>query len=217
MTVAVLALCAALVTAAPAVAATFTVTKAADTLDGACDADCSLREAVTAANLDAIQDVVVLPAGTLRLERSQGAMTLEDANVYGDVDVTGDLVIRGAGAGATTIRSALFSSTPDRVLDLVGAGIDLQLSDLVVSGGVGEYYGGGIRSADDGTLALERVVVRENRAQGAAAFGYGGGIYKSSGQLTVRDSAIYGNSGVAPGYGGASSSKLWAPARPSPT
>ena len=52
MTVAVLALCAALVTAAPAVGATFTFTKTADTLDGTCNADCSLREAVTAANRD---------------------------------------------------------------------------------------------------------------------------------------------------------------------
>ena len=31
-------------------AATFTVTKIADTNDGVCDADCSLREAVAAAN-----------------------------------------------------------------------------------------------------------------------------------------------------------------------
>lgn len=33
-------------------AATFTVTKTADTNDGNCDADCSLREAVSAANCD---------------------------------------------------------------------------------------------------------------------------------------------------------------------
>src|SRR5690242_9354016 len=35
-----------------AYAATLTVTKAADTNDGTCDSDCSLREAITEANLN---------------------------------------------------------------------------------------------------------------------------------------------------------------------
>ncbi len=34
----------------PAVAVTFGVTKTADTNNGTCDADCSLREAISAAN-----------------------------------------------------------------------------------------------------------------------------------------------------------------------
>jgi CSLREA domain-containing protein len=45
--------------AAPAQAlTTFTVTKTADTNDGTCDADCSLREAITAANTLAGTDTV---------------------------------------------------------------------------------------------------------------------------------------------------------------
>jgi CSLREA domain-containing protein len=47
-----------------ATAATFTVTKTADTNDGACNADCSLREAIVAANALPGADIVVLPAGT---------------------------------------------------------------------------------------------------------------------------------------------------------
>lgn len=39
-------------------AATFTVTKTADTNDGTCDADCSLREAVVAANTNAGHDTI---------------------------------------------------------------------------------------------------------------------------------------------------------------
>ena len=39
-------------------AATFTVTKTADTNDGACDADCSLREAIIAANAAVGADVI---------------------------------------------------------------------------------------------------------------------------------------------------------------
>ena len=44
-------------------AATFTVTKLADTNDGTCDADCSLRESIIAANADAAADTIVLGAG----------------------------------------------------------------------------------------------------------------------------------------------------------
>lgn len=39
-------------------AATFTVTKTADTNDGVCNADCSLREAITAANVDLTADTI---------------------------------------------------------------------------------------------------------------------------------------------------------------
>ena len=39
-------------------AATFTVTKTADTNDGVCNADCSLREAIAAANTAASDDVI---------------------------------------------------------------------------------------------------------------------------------------------------------------
>ena len=57
--------------APPAAAAVFTVTKTADTLDGACDPyDCSLREAVVAANLAAGAGVIELPPGTYVLTRT---------------------------------------------------------------------------------------------------------------------------------------------------
>ena len=45
-------------------AATFTVSKTADTNDGVCDGDCSLREAIGAANSNAGADTISLPAGT---------------------------------------------------------------------------------------------------------------------------------------------------------
>ena len=44
--------------------ATFTVTKTADTNDGTCDADCSLREAITAANASAGLDIIEFSIGT---------------------------------------------------------------------------------------------------------------------------------------------------------
>src|SRR6186713_2210958 len=39
-------------------AATFTVTKTADTNDNVCDADCSLREAIVAANASTVADII---------------------------------------------------------------------------------------------------------------------------------------------------------------
>lgn len=43
-------------------AATFTVSKTADTADGTCNSDCSLREAITAANSAVGDDIVAFSA-----------------------------------------------------------------------------------------------------------------------------------------------------------
>lgn len=45
-------------------AATYTVTKTADTNDGVCDADCSLREAIVQANINAGQDTIAFAIGS---------------------------------------------------------------------------------------------------------------------------------------------------------
>src|SRR6187431_930620 len=83
-------------------AATFVVTKTADTADGACDADCSLREAITAANVAAGADVITLPAGTYTLTITG---TNEDANANGDLDITTAITINGGGSGSTVIQA----------------------------------------------------------------------------------------------------------------
>jgi CSLREA domain-containing protein len=191
--------------AGPANAAVLPVTKLADTLDGACNADCSLREAIQQANGDGTEDVITLPPGNFRVDLAGGAP--EEANASGDLDVSQDLVIRGAGADATTIQSFLPippSASTDRVLDLRGSSSSLLLTDASIVGGISSDssvgLGGGIRSAAAGTLTLERVVVRGNAVQGVTA--YGGGIYKSTGALIARDSSIHENRATGLGYGG---------------
>src|SRR6187549_3216809 len=84
-------------------AATFVVTKTADTADGACNADCSLREAITAANTAAGPDIITVPAGTYTLTITG---TNEDANANGDLDITSAITLNGAGAGTTAIEAA---------------------------------------------------------------------------------------------------------------
>jgi len=44
-------------------ASTFLVTKTVDTADAVCDSDCSLREAVGAANANVGSDEITIPAG----------------------------------------------------------------------------------------------------------------------------------------------------------
>ena len=57
----------------PVEAATLTVTKGADKNDGVCDADCSLREAIGAANAAFGADTVELPVGTYTLNLAGAA------------------------------------------------------------------------------------------------------------------------------------------------
>src|SRR5262245_17788279 len=104
--------------ASEAWAVNFTVTKTADTADGVCDADCSLREAITASNATTTDDTITLqPLTTYSIQIGSNC---EDANADGDFDITTatagkTLTINGGGAGSTVISGAAL----DRVFDLV--------------------------------------------------------------------------------------------------
>ena len=67
-----------------------TVTKTPDTNDGRCDADCSLREAITAANPGA---TIIIPAGTYTLDLLFRLTTNQD------------LALSGTGPGSTIIQA----------------------------------------------------------------------------------------------------------------
>src|SRR5215467_757484 len=69
--------------------ATFTVTKTADTNDGVCDADCSLREAIGAANQATSNDVIQFDAAVFSTPKT---ITLNGTEL--DVaDFSGDLTV----------------------------------------------------------------------------------------------------------------------------
>lgn len=161
----------------PAEAATLTVTKTADTADGVCDADCSLREAINAA---VSGDTVSVPAGTYTLA-IVGAN--EDAGASGDLDVLVNLTIAGAGSGSTIIDG----NDLDRVLDVAGA-VDLDLQGLTVRDGTAPAgtWGGGIQSVS-GALTLDDVDVSSN-----VSTSWGGGIY-AGGSLVLTNSSVSGN------------------------
>ena len=92
--------------AAPAAADTLVVTKRSDPAPGACTAgDCSLREAVRAANARAGADKVVLPArGPYGLSQSNTAPPAgDDTARRGDLDVSDRLTMIHPGKGRATI------------------------------------------------------------------------------------------------------------------
>src|SRR5262245_59708321 len=156
---------------APARAAALFVNKTADTADGACDADCSLREAVVAAN-GAGAAVVVLGPGVYKLSRAGAG---EDAGATGDLDVTGDVPVLGAGAGTTVVDGGGL----DRVFDVL-PGAHLEIVGVTVrNGAAGAAGGGAIRNA--GALTLTRSVVQSSRAAGGA----GGGILSAGNDASL--------------------------------
>lgn len=174
--------------AAPARAAVYTVTKTADTADGACDSDCSLREAILAANANAGSDFILLGSGFYTLTLAGAG---EDLGATGDLDIRDDVAIVGT-AGTTIIDGREL----DRVFD-VQAGVHLDLRGVTVQNGKVAGPGGGIRNA--GTLELSRSVVAVNAT---TAGGFGGGIWSggSGSQLTVTQSTVANN--TADGGGG---------------
>ncbi|MEX2457442.1 MAG: choice-of-anchor Q domain-containing protein, partial [Actinomycetota bacterium] len=176
-------------------AVTIDVTTTDDELNA--DGDCSLREAIRAANINGPvsgcpagdgDDTIVLPAGTYDLTIAGAG---EDAALTGDLDVTDVLTIAGAGA-ATTIVDA---NDLDRVFQVIGAATTFQ--DLTIrDGSTGLFGGGGIRS--DSTLTLERTVVTSNTVTSDG--NRGGGIHAGP-NTTLIDSTVSDNSGVNGGAG----------------
>ena len=163
-------------------AAVFTVTKTADTNDGTCDADCSLREAITAANAAAGSDNISLPAGTYTLTGAAG----DDANVSGDLDVTtATLAINGAGVGTTVIDGGGIESVFD-VKDAVGT---FAVTDVTVRNGGDE---GVLAGAADLTILSSRITGNQED-----------GISTGSGNVELESSTVDGNAGdgIATGSG----------------
>lgn len=170
-------------------ATVITVNTTADELNT--NGNCSLREAIRAANLDQAVDAcpagngsdrINLPAGTYILTL---AGTNEDAAQTGDLDVTADLIIVGAGRTNTAIDG----NGLDRVFHILTGTVALR--DFKITGGFsGGSTGGGIRLEQVGNLTLDGVRVTGNG-------GNVGGIDATSGTLTVVGSRIDGNAGAS--------------------
>ncbi len=177
-------------------AGNFTVTKMIDTNDGVCDADCSLREAINAANVDGQPDTITVPTGLYGL-----SSTLTIAADGGKL-----LTINGSG----TIISGL--NTVE--VFMINSGASVAFNNLVITGGSASggtggglyndgavtltnstissnssYYGSGLYNSRSGTVTLTNSTVSDNHAVIQA-----GGIYNYGGTMTLTDSTVSGNS-----------------------
>src|SRR5437667_443621 len=157
-------------------AASFTVTRTDDTERGACNpGDCSLREAIEAANALAPETITItLPAGTYGLTIAQR------------LSMSADITITGAGSAATIVDGNQLVG----VFDIIGTdeidGITVR-NGLDASGvGGGGIHNGGTFTGTD--LALD----------GNTTSGPGGGIY-NTGLISLMNVALDGNRAAADG------------------
>lgn len=183
----------------------FKVTRTDDQFDGVCDSQCSLRDAVAAANQLGGSNRILLPAGrfgtTLAPPRGDdGQIFDEDANLNGDFDISGGtLAVIGAGTAQTVIDGG----GVDRIFE-VAAGASVTLQDLTLENGRTSTAGAAVQNF--GTLLVRRVLFQENLAFDAFGRGEGGAI-ANLGTLEVYNStfrnnrADFGDSGHA--WGGA--------------
>ena len=158
--------------------------------------DCSLREAVIAANADpATADTIELGARTYQL--SQPGQN-EHAAAKGDLDIVGPVEIVGAGMSQTTVDGGAL----DRVFAVRGCSdCTVVMSGFTITDGRGvDYHGGGITLSEQAKLRLISVAVTGNIASNNAGFGAGGGI-ASSGDLTLIRADVSQNTAESSGGG----------------
>ena len=183
---------------APAQAAPVTVTRADDPQpDGCQPEDCSLREAVIAAKGTIGLDTIALFAATFTLERLNN-LGDEDQGLTGDLDITGEVTITGAGAGATIIQAGAAPDTAiDRVVEVL-PNATVRIAGATICHGRSNLHGGGIYN--QGTLTVTGATLSDNWAFNGA----GGGI-RNDYRLTIAASTLSANQAFQ-GAGGAISS-----------
>ena len=200
----------ALICVLPASAGAITVTVNTVADEYVNNGTCSLREAVTATNIDTAfngctggtgDDVIALPAGTYSLTRSG----VDGSNVNGDLDFLETVLDSTSLVGAGTV--VISSAGSDRVLDHVTDG-GLDINNVTIAGGnaQGVADGGGIRN-QNGNLTIQNSTIRANSA------GVDGGGVANYADATLSNVTLSGNStandgGGLYGAGGSSTSLL---------
>jgi len=162
---------------------TFTVTSAADTGGSTCGSDCTLRQAINAANAAGGQD-------TIRFAIS-GSSEIDLASELPAVSDPAGLTIDGAGATNVTINGG----NAVRVIS-VDQGAGLTLADLSIENGNAGTGNGGAIFNQAGTVTVSDATLSGNTS-GAS----GGAIFNNGGVVTVSGSTFTANR-AASGAGG---------------
>jgi CSLREA domain-containing protein len=192
-------------------AATWTVTKTADTNDGTCDADCSLREAIVRSNQTPASDTIVFSP----LFNSPQTITL----TLGELNITTTMVIEGPGArllsvsGGGVSRVISVSAGGSATLNnfairngnaTTGGGIlnsgNVVMTFMTVAGNVAE---GGAGILSTGTLNISASTISGNNLSVLSVGASGAGIRIVGGTATISNTTISGNSAATASVGGA--------------
>ncbi len=197
----------------------FTVTKFDDTHDGRCDTDCSLREAVTAANSNSnpfTTDIIHLPSGTYKLtipNRNQWQKAIfydENENRRGDLDITQSVDIRGADQASTIIDSSPYNFTINDGVTIDTevttwsfhlnpyntANVKIGISGVTIRGSAtkhydfGHQYGGAVWITSGTEVTINDIIFTDNKARD-----YGGAIWVTGGTVAINNSTLINNMG----------------------
>lgn len=199
-------------------AATYTVTKVADTSDGTCDADCSLREAIIAANGTADNDVIEFAPSVFG---SAQTITLASGEIT--IGNSGSLDINGPGANLLNLSGnnasrIIYNDTATSAITGVrftqgnGQGLvntgrggaiynsagNMTLLRVVIDANAAAN-GGGLNTATAGTTLIKSSTISNNTSSGS-----GGGLQNfSTSFLTILDSTLSNNTSNGTTGGGA--------------
>jgi CSLREA domain-containing protein len=161
------------------------------------DGDCSLREAIRAANLNSLVDGCAIGSGTDMINLPAGTYTLsisgsgEEAALTGDLDLADDVIIQGSGSAVTIINGGGI----DRVFH-VQPGIEAEFNALSIVGGLETPLGGGGLVADfDSRVQLNESLIANNSS------GSGGGIV-NGGTMTLTFTTVSTNTATINTGGG---------------
>lgn len=163
----------------------YIVTKTADTNDGICDADCSLREAIAAANATPEDDQIIFDPVVFDVPQT---IVLSGSEMV--IANNGSLTITGPGASLLTLDGNLTS----RIIS-VSPGVTILMEGLTFTrgngvGAVNNNTGGAIAN-NAGFITLRNSVVTGNQTSGVS-----GGIRNSGSgsSLTIINCLISNNS-----------------------
>jgi len=170
-------------------ATVYVPTTTADTTNGSCGAVCSLRDAITAANQHAGEDVILLHAGTYVLGGTPPTT--------GNLEIDGNLTLIGDGAASTIIDGGGVGG-----IFYVPGGATATIQNVTLRNGRSPGAGGAVRN--NGSLTLQRTVLTANSSvAGPAGAGFGGAILSDGldSLLTLTDSTVSDNSAQGGGGG----------------
>jgi len=184
----------------------FTVTTTVDKADGSCDiSDCSLREAIIAANATTVSDTIILGAG--RFELSLGGIqsaTEENSAATGDLDITSNLIIQGNGNAGINTDTIISGEQIDRIFHILSPNPDdtvptrpvVTIRDLIITNGaVDARNGGALNNSTLSNTTLINVTISNSSTTNLGSIlsmGMGGGVY-NDGTLIITESIITGN------------------------